>query len=98
MPSNNRAVDISETMAAYLRRRLGGNVPLYREIVLWDDGTFQVKAVHTSDDKNRKRRICLMYTSGKDEYKLIEGLLQDYAAESWQDTTVELVPKEDVES
>jgi hypothetical protein len=90
-------VALSKKMAAYLRRRLGKSVPVYREIVLWDDGTFQVKVVHTFDAKGGKMRVYLMYTSSRDEYVLIEGRLDDYAAEAWHDTTVAFVPSKAME-
>jgi len=97
MPAKScNPIAISKKMVTYLRGRLGSGLPVYREIVMWDDGTFQVKVVHTYDGYKKKMRVCLMYTSSTDTYVLIEGKLDDYAAEVWHGTTVKGVLNEAV--
>jgi hypothetical protein len=96
MPANE-PIAVSKKMAAYIRDRMGKDVPLYREIVMWDDDTFQVKVVHTFDAKKNKKRVCLMYTSKNKEYVAIEGMLDVRAAEPWNDIIIQTVPNRDVE-
>lgn len=97
MPAND-PIAISEKMVTYLRKKLGKDVPTYRDIVLWDDNTFQIKVVHTFDSsRSKKKRVYLLYTSSSEDYKLVKGNFNDYFNEAWEDTTVEGVPNEAVE-
>jgi len=79
-------IALSKKMAAFIRERMGEDVPVYRDITLFDDETFQIKVVHTFDSGQDKRRVCFMYTSSTGQYALIDGNLVE--SERWVNTMV----------